>query len=350
LISWGRGVEGHSDLNRPLNSELFSCSCLSGGQRGAGSPHGGAGEGKTRGPLPRRGSGGRPPRKRHPDWLRAQKFVTRFVESLEDIAKYEDELVRCASDYLEDVEDKVIVLHHIEAEMIKVLPYRTRFDPNYGDEVLNKLFQLKMALSMVRARSTFLTLTFDPKRLTSLYDYKHVFGINLSRLMLNIKRKYGYRYFICVLELQKNGNLHAHILLIGVPYIPLKWLKKQLKALGFGSEHIKELRGSAMDAIGYGLKYFKKALVNDSLVYNDGSDDVDQRIFRLKALLWALNLRQIRLSESCLEVLRWGNIRLTHPSMWIFVGTYYKYQFPKLGIITDPNIIFEVLSKPPPKC
>jgi len=290
-----------------------------------------------------------PIRKRHPDWLRAQKFVSRFVESLEDIAKYEDEVLKCANDYLEDIDNKVIVLQHKEVERIKVLPYRTRFDPDYGDKVLAKINQLKIALNRLNARSTFLTLTFDPKALTSLYDYKLVFGRNLSKLMLNIRRKYGYRYSITVLELQKNGNLHAHILLIGVPYIPLKWLKKQLKALGFGSEHIKELRGSAMDAIGYGLKYFKKALVNDSLVYNDGSDDVDQQIFRLKALLWALDLRQIRLSHSCLEVLAWGNIRLIHPTSWIFVGTYPKYLFPKMGIISDPNLIFSVLSKPPPR-
>jgi len=308
------------------------------------------GRGRQGGPSPEGGSGGRLPRKRHPDWLRAQKFVTRFVESVEDIAKYEDELVRCASDYLADIDNKVIVLQHKEAEIIKVLPYRTRFDPDYNDRVLSMLEQIQLALSMVKCRSTFLTLTFDPKALTSLYDYKLVFGRNLSKLMLNIRRKYGYRYSITVLELQKNGNLHAHILLIGVPFIPLKWLKKQLKALGFGNEHIKELKGSAMDAIGYGLKYFKKALVNDALVYNDGSGDVDQLIFRLKALLWALDLRQIRLSRSCLEVLGRVLHRLIHPSKWIFVGTYPKYLFPKMGIISDPNLIFEVLSKPPPKC
>jgi len=288
---------------------------------------------------------------RHPDWLRAQKFVSRFISSLEDIAKCEDELVKCASDYLADIDNKVIVLQHKEAEIIKVLPYRTRFDPDYNDRVLSMLEQIQLALSMVKCRSTFLTLTFDPKRLTSLYDYKHVFGTNLSRLMLNIKRKYGYRYSITVLELQKNGNLHAHILLIGVPFIPLRWLKNQLKAQGFGSEHIKELKGSAMDAIGYALKYFRKALISEAPIYNDGSDDdVDQRIFRLKALLWALDLRQIRLSRSCLELLRWGNTRLIHPASWIFVGTYPKYLFPKMGIISDPNLIFSVLSKPPPKC
>lgn len=291
----------------------------------------------------------KPHRVRHPDWLRAQKFVTRFVSSLDDIANYQDELVKCARDYQDDVRDKAIVLQHLEADMIKVLPYRTRFDDDYGDRVLSKLDYLKIALNRVNCRSTFLTITFDPKRLSCLYDYKHVFGVNLSRLLLNIRRKYGYRYSISVLELQKSGNLHVHILLIGVPYIPLKWLKSQLRALGFGEEHIKGLQGSAMDAIGYALKYIRKALVNDADVLNDGGDDVDERIFRLKALLWALNLRQYRLSHSCLEVLRWGKHRLIHPVRWTFVGTYPKYLFPKMGIITDKDLIFEVLSKPPPK-
>ena len=286
---------------------------------------------------------------RHPDWLRAQKFVSRFISSLEDIAKCEDELVKCASDYLADIDNKVIVLQHKEAEIIKVLPYRTRFDPDYNDRVLSVLEQIQLALSMVNCRSTFLTITFDPKALTSLYDYKIVFGRNLSKLMLNIRRKYGYRYSITVLELQKNGNLHAHILLIGVPFIPLKWLKKQLKALGFGSEHIKALQGNGLSALGYALKYFRKALVSEALIYNDGSEDADYNLTRLKSLLWALNLRQVRLSRSCLEVLGRVTYRLIHPASWIFIGTYPKYLFPKIGIISDPNLIFSILSKPPPK-
>jgi hypothetical protein len=285
----------------------------------------------------------------HPDRRRAQKIVTKFVDKVTDISSYLSEIGDCARDYYDDIRDKVIVLQHSEAEMIKVLPYRTRFDENYGDNVLGKLNYLKLALNRINARSTFLTITFDPKRLSCLYDYKHVFGVNLSRLLLNIKRKYGYRYSITVLELQKSGNLHAHILLIGVPYIPLKWLKKQLKALGFGSEHVKELRGSGMDAIGYALKYFKKSLVCDNNVLNDGCEDIESRIFRLKALLWALNLRQYRLSRSCLEVLGLGHNRLIHPGRWVFVGTYPRYLFDKIGIITDPDLIFEVLSKPPPR-
>jgi hypothetical protein len=349
LIIGGRGGSGHNCLNRPLNIELFSHSCLSGGQRGAGSPHEGAGEGITRGPLSRRGSGGRPPRKRHPDWLRAQKFVSRFIESLEEIGKCEDELVKCASDYLADIENKVIVLQHKEAEIIKVLPYRTRFDDDYGDRVLSLLNELKLALSRVNCWYTHLILTYDPKALTSLYDYKIVFGRNLSKLMLDLRKRGAYRYFLIGLELQKNGNLHAHILLIGSKYIPLRWLKPRLKALGFGEEKIKAFKGSGTDAIGYILKYVTKSLVNDSFVYNDGSDDVDQRIFRLKALLWALDLRQIRLSKSCLEVLGRGNTRLIHPASWIYVGIRSRFLVDKIGIITDPDQIFRILSAPPPR-
>ena len=293
---------------------------------------------------------------RHPDFLRAQKFVTRFVFSLEDIGKYEEEIMRCAGDYLDDVDNRVIVLQHKEVERIKVLRYRTRFDPDYGDKVLAKINQLKIALNRLICWYTHLILTFDPKALTSLYDYKIVFGENLSKLMLDLHRHGAYRYFVISLELQKNGNLHAHILLIGSKYIPLSWLKPRLKALGFGEEKIKAFKGTGASAMAYILKYITKSLVSsDESLYNDGGDDPDQQLFRLKALLWALHLRQIRLSKSCLEVLRGGHTRLIHHAEWIYVGIRSKLLVEDLigkinnsKIVIDPNIIFEILSQPPP--
>jgi hypothetical protein len=170
--------------------------------------------------------------------------------------------------------------------------------------------------------------------------------------MFDLHKQGAYRYSITVLELQKNGNLHAHVLLIGSKYIPLSWLKPRLKALGFGEEKIKAFKGTGTSAISYILKYISKTLINDNLVYNDSGEDPDQQIFRLKALLWSLQLRQIRLSKSCLEVLAGVRYRVIHPSSWIFVGTrsrsFVEYIVGKHKIITDPDQIFRILSAPPP--
>jgi len=417
MTSWGRGVGDHSDLNRP-HLELSSCSCLR-GERGAESPHGGTGEGRTRGPLPLRGSGGRPPRKRHPEWLKAQKVVHELITDLSDISKYELELLKLANDYYHDVKDNVIILQHKKKNKILALPYKTRFHDIYIEEFMDKLKKLKEHLVTLNSRNTFLTVTAKPREISTLSDYYKLFSRNLSILLNRIKRKYGYGYSITVLELQKNGNLHAHILFIDIPYIPLKWLKKQLKTLGFGSEHIKGLNGSVDSAVNYAIKYFKKGLIGDSsshektakpskhkkkkLVvlkteygiikrweYPDNSSeglnfdttennsefvcpfcnsvfftktDFDchlhishgfhGEVTLHKAVFWALNLKQYRMSKSCLEVLARFTYRVIHPASWIYVGMTTRYFIPHYGIIIDEDVIFSIyqlLDKPPPMC
>ena len=403
-----------------------------------------------------------PIRKRHPDWLKAQKVVHKLITSPSDISECEAEILELANSYFDDIKDNVIVLQHKEAEAIKIIPYKTRFHDGYVDKAITRLMlfrqrflSLKYRPPIFKARSSFYTLTYDPKNLTSLYDYYITFGKNLSKLLndiyhiswINLReekrklkeklkekkislaeykqqynrlwslkyyrdprtkriiRKKGYRYAIVVLELQKIGNVHAHILLIDCPYIPKEWLQQREKELGFGTEKIKELKGPIFDALNYSMKYFKKGLaVNPPKQKKIGLKVVKTELGAIrqweyeeekasetnkdgfyvcpicgyefatktdlqahlntrhetafhaevtlhKALLWALNLKQYRMSLSGLEFLSGGHIRLTRQTYWIYWGYTSRFNVPKLGIITDKNEIYRIsklLPRPPP--
>jgi len=357
-----------------------------------------------------------PIRKRHPDWLKAQKVVHELITDLSDISKYELELLKLANDYYSDVKDNVIILQHKKKNKILALPYKTRFHDIYIEEFMDKLKKLKEHLVTLSCRNTFLTITAKPREVSTLDDYYKLFSRNLSILLNRIKRKYHYRYSITVLELQENGNFHAHILFIDIGYIPLPWLKRQLELLEFGSEQIKELKGSVDSAINYALKYFKKGIAGDSsskktakpskykkkkLVvlkteygiikrweYPDNSSeglnfdttennsefvcpfcnsvfftktDFDRHLHIShgfhgevtlhKAVFWALNLKQYRLSKSCLEVLAKVQYRAVHPHKWVYAGMTARYFIPHYGIIIDEDVIFSIyqlLGKPPP--
>jgi len=82
------------------------------------------------------------------------------------------------------------------------------------------------------------TLTLDPKKLTAK-DRKHT-----DRYIRNCWRKFrislarefkGSLPFVGVLEFQKNGNAHLHVLF--GQYIPREWLSKAWQANG-GGEHV----------------------------------------------------------------------------------------------------------------
>jgi len=81
------------------------------------------------------------------------------------------------------------------------------------------------------------TLTLDPKKLSAT-DRKRTdrYIRELWRLMrVYLSRRWGKGKslpFVGVLEYQKNGNAHLHVLL--GQYIPQKWLKRAWQSIGGG--------------------------------------------------------------------------------------------------------------------
>lgn len=77
----------------------------------------------------------------------------------------------------------------------------------------------------------FLTLTLDPKRVQG--DPVQYLNRLFSKLRVYLRRRYGETpQYIRILEFQKNGNPHLHILIDR--FIPRAWIKAAWVALGGG--------------------------------------------------------------------------------------------------------------------
>jgi len=78
----------------------------------------------------------------------------------------------------------------------------------------------------------FLTLTLDPSKCPAEYSIKYI-RICWSKFRTYLKRRYSVSVsFITVLELQKNGYAHLHILIDR--YVPQSWISDSWQAVGGG--------------------------------------------------------------------------------------------------------------------
>jgi len=324
-------------------------------------------------------------RKRHPAWQEAQKDVYAFVHTAEDRKKRISAIKEKAKKYREDIKDWVIVLQHREKEELLVLPYNTRFSEDYVEKQEWKMNRLKWKLAGLKGWCTFITITQNPKNVEQLIDNKKARKA-VSEFMRWFSRKAHPRAYICVTELHHGekayGILHFHILAIGTPYVPLHLIKRKLRALGLGEEHVRGFKNQTLGAINYFMKYFRKSLkelyeTNESLkeLYEKDKYEIFKigEVPELSAFLWALDMRFMTTSRihyydferwiygipekkkhkpsenSCLESEPRATTRLIL-HQWIYVGIYPSILFDKIpSKITDPNLCWQILqSKPPP--
>jgi hypothetical protein len=207
---------------------------------------------------------------------------------LNDIYKY-------SINYIEETENKVIVLSKDNEFLI--IPYITRFNPEYIKRKRKLFKKLSYRLKNVIGRHTFLTITYDPKNITSLYEMKIQFTKSLTKFLDLLKKKYSYLAVIKCYEFTKSGLIHAHILILNVPHINRDWLTKTLKLCGLGRiKKIKEFKGLSEHSLNYFFKYFHKSF--NSLDYIIKPNDN-------LALSWALNLRTYSLSPSLYRLLEY---------------------------------------------
>lgn len=81
----------------------------------------------------------------------------------------------------------------------------------------------------------FLTLTIDPKKLNNQDPVPYLRDC-WSKFRVYLKREFGVApKYICVLEFQKNGNPHLHVLVDR--FIDQKWIKETWQSVG-GGEHV----------------------------------------------------------------------------------------------------------------
>lgn len=112
-----------------------------------------------------------------------------------------------------------------------------------------RTFRLFQGVPHVR----FLTVTFDRSR--SLRETWEFAPVAWNRFRTAFTKKYGKTRFVRVVEPQKDGYPHYHILLDR--YIPAGWLTRELKSAGFGPIRDIQLI-SSRDGFYYVLKYLRK--------------------------------------------------------------------------------------------
>lgn len=173
-------------------------------------------------------------------------------------------------DYVEDRSERIIVLRSLEENGLGereylFLRYRTRFtDPSYIRRAWARYNEAWRAGSQFTF-AVFATITLPPVFPLSIQRYALSYMINCLKAWL--RRRYGYCPHIRVNEFQKNGNLHAHLVIFGVSYIEEKeeftrllekWLRAFLASMGtkingMRRKKLSEWLVSRLDRIGRSL-------------------------------------------------------------------------------------------------
>jgi hypothetical protein len=220
-------------------------------------------------------------KKRNTWFLLANQKTQELILNYKEINILVKQIYNYSINYINETENKVIALSKDNDFLI--IPYITRFNAIYIKRKRKLFKKLSYRLKNVIGRHTFLTITYDPKNITSLYEMKIQFTKALTKFLDLLKKKYHYLAIIKTYEFTKSGLIHAHILILNVPHINRDWLTKTLKLCGLGKiKKIKEFKGLSEYSLNYFFKYFHKSF--NSLDYLiKGNNNL--------ALSWALNLR-----------------------------------------------------------
>jgi hypothetical protein len=151
-------------------------------------------------------------------------------------------------------------------------------------------------------------LTLDPKRFMRLEDELMFIGKAWAKLRAWLLKRYGRFEFLCVLEVQKSGRPHLHVLVSGIPYISHSDLSEIWQKYGGGYVWIKSIN-SNVNALWYVLKYVNKTILGKDKVY--------------ASILFASNKRMFSMSQNLLTKL---NIRRNYKTQgWKFDGTVDEF-------------------------
>ena len=195
-----------------------------------------------------------------------------------------------AYSYLNDIDDKHIIIDNEKDDKTLVLDYITRFDERYVRRIWAKFKEITEGYKT----GVFISLTIDPKRFHSL---RHAYRSLMrawhklhDKIKHILKEHYGMDTapYIRVIEAQENGLPHIHIAIMGIkwlmPWKELKdlWDKKYNIGIHVDIREIYERIG----VMKYMRKYLTKSLHGDKQSTNRGK-------FSLSTLIcWALNARQ----------------------------------------------------------
>ena len=270
-----------------------------------------AAEARTR--SPERGE-----RLRHYLYLEAHEFIRRPSLSFNQAWGSLGSVVSNAKRYVKKVKDKAIVLRNVETDVVKIVPYYTRFSDGYYHEAIKKMRRL------YSDDAVFLTLTLDPRRFISLDDAYRKLRIGWNKLLTMLRKRYGKLQFVKVVEFQKSGSPHLHALFFGISRLidatDLRsfWDKKY----GAGTfVYLKRIKNDGRQVVAYLTKYIKKYLDMPEVEFNGPDGLTDAKAFSQLALAWALNLRAFSVSRGILDMPD-EHLKLSGSTKWEFLGVF----------------------------
>jgi len=225
------------------------------------------------------------------------------------------DVVSCAKSYVKKVKDKAIALRNVETDKLAVVPYYTRFSDGYYRAAIKKIKRLGAS------NAVFLTLTLDPKRFISLDNAMKNLRVGWNRLLTMLRKRCRRLQFVKVVEFQKNGSPHIHVLFLGISRLidadELRefWDKKY----GQGTMvYLKRIKNDGRQVVAYLTKYIKKYLDRPNEEVRGADRLTDAVAFNQLALGWALNLRAYSVSRGILDC----NPMTNSNQKWVFVGVF----------------------------
>jgi len=149
-----------------------------------------------------------------------------------------------------------------------------------------------------------LELTLDPKRFMRLSDEFALVDPAWAKTRAWLYKRYGHFEFLKVLEVQKTGRPHLHVLLPGISHIPHVDLYDIWQKYGGGYVWVRRIEGR-IDTVSYVLKYVNKTVLGEDKTY--------------AALLFASNKRMFSMSQGLRDTL--GVRRKIRKQGYAFRGT-----------------------------
>ena len=151
-----------------------------------------------------------------------------------------------------------------------------RFQEPYRRALKRRLIPLRRVPFTVK-----IELTIDPKQFIWFYDEIGFLARAWNKLRSALWKRYGPFEFLCILEFQRSGRPHLHILIKGFRFVPHSWIAELWKGYGGGFVWIMSVQRGRINAVKYVLKYVTKSFSGVNPLYGAILFASNKRLFSM---------------------------------------------------------------------
>ncbi|MDM7920586.1 MAG: hypothetical protein QUS12_15705, partial [Methanosarcina sp.] len=197
-------------------------------------------------------------------------------------------------------------VHLARAQEHLFIKQYSRFDGDY-----RLLLKQKLRLLNFMVWNLKIELTIDPKKTMRYSDGFYLLKKGWNRLRSWLRRRYGDFDYFQVMEIQKSGRPHLHVLLSGIHWIDHSELSGVWSSYGCGEiVYLKQVdSGNQIKMSSYVLKYVNKTLKAEDKAFS--------------AVLFASNKRLFSMSQGCQDLVNVGRAP-TQKQGYEFQGSVYQ--------------------------